>query len=66
MACGRSLSQGLQCSLIHMGCHLHLRDVSKYSGVPRCIVQHTFEDYWIEGHARHTRIMEAQRRAGKS
>ncbi|THU78988.1 hypothetical protein K435DRAFT_786003 [Dendrothele bispora CBS 962.96] len=29
-------------------------------------LQHTFEDYWIEGHARHTRIMEAQRRAGKS
>ncbi|THU85591.1 hypothetical protein K435DRAFT_783250 [Dendrothele bispora CBS 962.96] len=66
MAHGRPLSQDLRCSLIYMGCHLHLEDVVKYSGIPRCTVQHTFEDHWIEGHARHTRIMEAQRRAIKS
>ncbi|THU94257.1 hypothetical protein K435DRAFT_779461 [Dendrothele bispora CBS 962.96] len=54
MARGRSLSQDLRRSLIYMGCHLHLGDVIKYS------------DCWVEGHARHTRIIEAQRRAGKS
>ncbi|THU77963.1 hypothetical protein K435DRAFT_786441 [Dendrothele bispora CBS 962.96] len=66
MAHGCPLSQDLRCSLIHMDCHLHLEDVVKYSGLPRCTVQHTFEDYWTEGHGRYTRIMEAQRRARKS
>ncbi|THV04582.1 hypothetical protein K435DRAFT_774334 [Dendrothele bispora CBS 962.96] len=66
MARGRPLSQDLRCSLIYMGYRIHLEDVVKCSGIPRCTVQHTFEDHWIEGHARHTRITEARRRVRKS